>query len=59
MSNTMNQTLDPDPNLLELRAKIRHSAAHLLADAVMQLFPEAKLGIAPPTEDVFYYDLEI
>ena len=59
MSNTMNQTLDPDPNLLELRAKIRHSAAHLLADAVMQLFPEAKLGIGPPTEDGFYYDLEI
>ena len=59
MSNTMNQTLDPDPNLLELRAKIRHSAAHLLADAVIQLFPEAKLGIGPPTEDGFYYDLDI
>ena len=30
-----------------------------MADAVMQLFPEAKLGIGPPTEDGFYYDLEV
>ena len=59
MSNTTNQAKDPDPNLIDLRTKIRHSAAHLLADAVMQLFPEAKLGIGPPTEDGFYYDLDI
>ena len=30
-----------------------------MADAVMQLFPEAKLGIGPPTADGFYYDLEV
>ena len=43
----------------ELRERIRHSAAHLMADAVTRLFPEAKLGIGPPTEDGFYYDLEV
>ena len=59
MSNAINQTIDPEPNLMELRAKIRHSAAHLLADAVTQLFPEAKLGIGPPTQDGFYYDLVV
>ena len=46
-------------NISDLRARIRHSAAHLMADAVMQLFPEAKLGIGPPTADGFYYDLEV
>ena len=43
----------------ELRERIRHSAAHLMADAVTRLFPETKLGIGPPTEDGFYYDLEV
>lgn len=36
--------------------KLRHSAAHVLAEAVKQLFPETKLTIGPPTEDGFYYD---
>ena len=43
----------------ELRERIRHSAAHLMADAVTRLFPDAKLGIGPPTDDGFYYDLEV
>jgi threonyl-tRNA synthetase len=34
----------------------RHSAAHLLAAAVLELFPETKLGIGPPIENGFYYD---
>src|ERR1041385_7001741 len=34
----------------------RHSSAHLLAAAVLELFPETKLGIGPPTEDGFFYD---
>src|SRR2546428_2192307 len=34
----------------------RHSAAHLLAAAVTELFPEAQCGIGPPTEDGFFYD---
>ncbi len=46
-------------DMINLRAKIRHSAAHVMADAVKQLFPEAKLGIGPPTDDGFYYDLEL
>ena len=48
-----------DPQVLDLRQRIRHSAAHLMADAVTRVFPEAKLGIGPPTEDGFYYDLEV
>ena len=34
----------------------RHSTAHLLAAAVLELFPETKLGIGPPTDTGFYYD---
>lgn len=36
--------------------RIRHSAAHVLAEAVLEIFPEAKLAIGPPIEDGFYYD---
>lgn len=36
----------------------RHSTAHLLAAAVLELFPETKLGIGPPTDAGFYYDFE-
>src|SRR6266849_10340399 len=35
---------------------LRHSTAHLLAAAVMELYPDAKYGIGPPVEDGFYYD---
>ena len=38
---------------------MRHSAAHVMADAVLKLFPEAKMGIGPPTQDGFYYDFEV
>jgi threonyl-tRNA synthetase len=41
------------------RSVIRHSAAHVLAQAVQQLFPEAKLGIGPPVTDGFYYDFDV
>jgi threonyl-tRNA synthetase len=41
------------------RSVIRHSAAHVLAQAVQQLFPEAKLGIGPPITDGFYYDFDV
>ena len=37
----------------------RHSAAHVLAAAVMQMFPDAKLGIGPVIENGFYYDLDL
>ncbi|MBU3706673.1 MAG: threonine--tRNA ligase [Mycobacterium sp.] len=41
------------------RSVIRHSAAHVLAQAVQELFPAAKLGIGPPITDGFYYDFDV
>lgn len=41
------------------RHVIRHSAAHILAQAVLALFPDAKYAIGPPIEDGFYYDFEV
>ncbi|WP_414169049.1 threonine--tRNA ligase [Streptoverticillium reticulum] len=41
------------------RMVIRHSCAHVLAQAVQQEFPEAKLGIGPPIKDGFYYDFQV
>jgi threonyl-tRNA synthetase len=38
---------------------MRHSAAHMMAAAVMQLFPDAKLGIGPAIRDGFYYDFDL
>jgi threonyl-tRNA synthetase len=43
----------------EGRSVLRHSTAHVLAQAVQQLFPEAKLGIGPPIRDGFYYDFDV
>jgi threonyl-tRNA synthetase len=39
-------------------AVLRHSTAHVLAQAVQELFPETKLGIGPPIKDGFYYDFD-
>lgn len=39
--------------------RIRHSAAHVMAEAVLQHFPEAKLAIGPPIEEGFYYDFDL
>jgi len=38
--------------------RLRHSAAHLMAQAVVELYPGAKLSIGPPVENGFYYDIE-
>jgi threonyl-tRNA synthetase len=38
---------------------MRHSAAHVLAEAVLSIFPEAKFGIGPAIEDGFYYDFDL
>jgi len=38
---------------------IRHSTAHVLAQAVLDLFPDATFGIGPPVENGFYYDFEL
>ena len=45
-----------DPEMLEI---YRHSSAHLLAAAVIELFPEAKCGVGPPTEEGFFYDFQM
>ncbi len=38
---------------------LRHSTAHVMAQAVRRLYPQTKLGIGPPIEDGFYYDLQV
>ena len=47
---------DKNPQALEV---LRHSAAHVLATAVRQIFPHARIGFGPPIEDGFYYDFEV
>ncbi len=39
--------------------ELRHSASHILATAVLRLFPDAKLDIGPPTDSGFYYDIDL
>ncbi|MPZ99019.1 MAG: threonine--tRNA ligase [Dehalococcoidia bacterium] len=39
--------------------RMRHSAAHVLAEAVLEMFPEAKYAIGPPIEHGFYYDFDL
>ena len=39
--------------------RIRHSAAHIMAEAVLELFPDGHIAIGPPIEDGFYYDFEL
>ncbi len=39
--------------------RIRHSAAHIMAQAVLEKFPDGKVAIGPPIEDGFYYDFEL
>jgi threonyl-tRNA synthetase len=46
---------DRSPEALEL---LRHDAAHVLAESVLDLWPEAKISIGPPIADGFYYDIE-
>ncbi|MBN1331655.1 threonine--tRNA ligase [Candidatus Dojkabacteria bacterium] len=53
--NDYDQNID-ESNELE---KMRHSFAHVLAQAVLRLYPDAKLGIGPAVDNGFYYELEI
>ena len=55
----MPQNEEQDSELANLRERMRHSASHVMADNVLQRFPEAKLAIGPPTSDGFYYDFDI
>jgi threonyl-tRNA synthetase len=56
--------LDPERKTLEDRAKmtelerIRHSCAHVMATAILRLWPDAQFAYGPPVENGFYYDLE-
>ena len=43
----------------DYRDRMRHSAAHVLAEAVTKLFPESQLTIGPPIKDGFYYDFAV
>jgi len=49
-------TMDEKAAKLE---KMRHSTAHVMAEAVQKLFPDAKFGIGPAIDDGFYYDFEL
>ncbi|HEX2282951.1 MAG TPA: threonine--tRNA ligase, partial [Thermomicrobiales bacterium] len=40
-------------------ARMRHSAAHLMAEAVLEIYPDARLGIGPAIEHGFYYDFDL
>jgi len=54
------ETVDPvRTDSPEGRAIVRHSSAHVLAQAVQELFPDATLGIGPPIENGFYYDFDV
>ncbi len=61
----LTRPIDKDANLQILTPKdpeslvvYRHSTAHLLAAAVLELYPETKLGIGPPIDNGFYYDFD-
>ena len=43
----------------ERLARMRHSAAHVLAEAMLDLMPDAELGIGPPIDTGFYYDFRL
>ena len=51
----MTKTLNRDEKLY----RIRHTTAHVMAEAMLQLFPEAKIAIGPPIENGFYYDFDL
>lgn len=59
VSEEMDIQLDVD-NKEELKlATMRHSAAHVMAEAVLEMFPDAKLAIGPAIENGFYYDFDL
>jgi threonyl-tRNA synthetase len=62
----LNRTIDTDATVHLITSKdhqaldiMRHSAAHVMAQAVMRLYPDAKLTIGPVVEDGFYYDIDM
>jgi threonyl-tRNA synthetase len=59
MSEQANDELMLNEKAMSDLEKMRHSAAHVMAEAVLSIFPEGKLGIGPPIEDGFYYDFDL
>src|SRR6201987_5530646 len=52
------KTLDERNRMTELE-RIRHSAAHVMATAILRLWPEAQFAAGPPVENGFYYDVDL
>lgn len=57
-SDVQRKTLDQREQMNELM-RLRHSCAHILATAVLRLWPDALLDIGPPTDEGFYYDFDL
>ena len=62
----LNATIDHDANLRLITSKdpegleiLRHSAAHVIAQAILRIYPDARLTIGPAVEDGFYYDIDM
>jgi threonyl-tRNA synthetase len=55
----MDMAVDPEDQRAYELARMRHSAAHLMAEAVQEMFPAARFGIGPAIENGFYYDFEL
>src|SRR5947209_14880674 len=56
--NAERKTLEQRHQMTDLE-RLRHSAAHVLATAILRIWPEAQFAAGPPVEDGFYYDLEM
>ena len=52
------KTLDDRSKMTELE-RIRHSCAHVMATAILRLWPEAQFAAGPPVENGFYYDVDL
>jgi threonyl-tRNA synthetase len=55
----MNEGKKVELSRAEKLYRLRHSAAHIMAQAVLEIFPEGKLAIGPPVQDGFYYDMDL
>ncbi|MGI8975626.1 MAG: threonine--tRNA ligase [Thermomicrobiales bacterium] len=55
----MDIAIDPEDQAEYELARMRHSTAHLMAEAVQELFPDAKFGIGPAIDNGFYYDFDL
>src|ERR1043165_701748 len=56
--HTERKTLEQRQQMTDIE-RLRHSAAHVMATAILRLWPEAQFAAGPPVENGFYYDLEL